>query len=95
MNFKSDLQQRMKCLSLILGIPVLAVVTSLPVLAEDGYSFEEEQACAGDAFRLCANMIPDIPKITACMEAKKDQLSPKCARMFQPGRDRGLNEGEQ
>lgn len=92
MDFTSDLQQRTKrlaqSLSLILGIPALTMLATAPAFSQEGYSIEEEEACAGDAFRLCANMIPDIPKITACMEAKKDQLSPKCARMFQPGRER-------
>jgi len=95
MHFKSDRQQRTKRLSLLLGLPAFMMVASVSTRAEDSYSFEEEQACAGDAFRLCSHMIPDIPKITACMEAKKDQLSPKCARMFAPGRDRGLGDHDQ
>ena len=34
--------------------------------------------CTGDAFRLCASEIPNIPKITACMVRNKSNLSPGC-----------------
>jgi len=37
-----------------------------------------QQACAPDAMRLCADVIPDIPKVTACMKAKYSQLSDAC-----------------
>jgi hypothetical protein len=79
-------------LRMILALPVLALLSVLPALGEESYSYEEQEACTTDAFRLCSDLIPDIPRITACMQAKKDQLSPKCAKMFAPGRDRHLNE---
>jgi hypothetical protein len=34
--------------------------------------------CTGDAFRLCSSEIPNIPKITACMIKKKNDLSAGC-----------------
>jgi len=34
--------------------------------------------CTGDAFRLCAAEIPDIPKITACMVKHCADLSAGC-----------------
>jgi hypothetical protein len=48
------------------------------------YTPEQEQACTGDAFRLCSSEIPDVGRVTACMVAKKDQLSPPCAAYFRP-----------
>jgi len=36
------------------------------------------QACTPDAMRLCSDVIPDVPKITACMTAKYSQLSDGC-----------------
>ncbi len=39
---------------------------------------EEQQACAPDAMRLCADAMPDMGKITACMTAKHAQLSQAC-----------------
>jgi len=39
---------------------------------------EEQQACTGDAMRLCADVMPDVAKITTCMSAKYSQLSEPC-----------------
>ncbi|HVX74774.1 MAG TPA: hypothetical protein VHB49_01515 [Bradyrhizobium sp.] len=50
--------------------------------ASDAYTFEEQQACSGDAFRLCSSEIPDVDRITACMIQKRDQLSPGCRVFF-------------
>jgi len=36
------------------------------------------QACTPDAMRLCNDTIPDVAKTTACMKAKRAQLSPEC-----------------
>jgi hypothetical protein len=43
---------------------------------------EQREACTPDAFRLCSNEIPDIPRVTACMEANKNNLSPGCRAVF-------------
>ena len=42
------------------------------------YTLEAQQMCTGDAFRLCSDEIPDIPKITACMFKHRADLSPGC-----------------
>jgi len=39
---------------------------------------EASQACAPDAMKLCSDFIPDVPKITKCMMAKRRQLSKEC-----------------
>ena len=38
----------------------------------------ERQACTPDAMRLCGDVIPDVPKVVACMRAKRAQLSQAC-----------------
>jgi len=81
-------------LQLFLALPVVSMLGSAPALSA-GYSYEEQEACTGDAFRLCSDYIPNIPRITACMQAKRDQLSPGCARMFEPGRERHMDDPEQ
>jgi hypothetical protein len=80
---------------LIIAGPFLSTLPIAPALGGDGYSFEEQEACTSDAFRLCSEFIPDIPRITKCMQAKQDQLSPRCAKMFAPDRDRHLNDPDQ
>jgi hypothetical protein len=43
---------------------------------------EQTAACKGDALRYCAADIPGEQKITACMKAHLQQLSPECKAMF-------------
>ena len=63
---------------------LLAVGLSVSVgpAAGQTYTPEQEQACTGDAFRLCSADIPDVNRVTACMVAKQDQLSPPCRVYF-------------
>jgi hypothetical protein len=41
-------------------------------------SADVQQACTPDAMRLCSDTIPDVARTTACMKAKRAQLSPEC-----------------
>jgi len=56
-------------------------VSLWPTLSR-AYTPEQEQACTGDAFRLCSSEIPDVDRVTACMVARKSQLSPGCRAFF-------------
>jgi hypothetical protein len=58
-----------------------ALSCALLPTAGHAYTPEEQQACQPDAFRLCGSEIPDVDRVTACMVAKKAQLSPQC-RVF-------------
>jgi hypothetical protein len=62
----------------------LAVALSYSLLPTAGHAYtqEEQQACQPDAFRLCSSEIPDVDRVTACMIARKSQLSPECRRFF-------------
>ena len=55
--------------------------SSLPASGQS-YTPEQEQACTSDAFRLCSSEIPNVERVTACMVAKKSQLSPPCRAQF-------------
>jgi len=61
-----------------------ALAASMWSSAGQAYTPEQEQACTGDAFRLCSAEIPDVARVTACMAAKKSQLSPGCRAQFRP-----------
>ena len=52
--------------------------------ASQAYTPEQEQACSGDAMRLCSAYIPDVDRITVCMVQNKSQLSPGCRVFFGP-----------
>jgi|GEM_PF-3347153 len=94
-----DTAQRPKMMAarlrLLVVLPAISMIGTAPAISQSNYSFEEEQACTSDAFRLCSEFIPDVSRITACMQAKQDQLSPRCAKMFVDGRDRHLNDADQ
>jgi hypothetical protein len=37
----------------------------------------------GDAMRLCASDIPNVERITACMERQRDSLNERCRAVFE------------
>ena len=65
-------------------IPATALSLLLFSATAHAYTPEQQQACTGDAFRLCSSEIPDINRVTACMVAKKSELSPPCRAQFGP-----------
>ncbi len=67
---------------LMLAMGLAAVL--LPTRGE-AYTADEQQACTGDAFRLCSADIPDVDRVTACMVRNKAQLSPPCRAFFRSG----------
>jgi hypothetical protein len=67
---------------------MFATMLSLSVLlgpvAARAYTADEQQACSGDAFRLCSAEIPDVERVTVCMVRNKSRLSPACRVYFRP-----------
>ena len=53
-------------------------VSALSPTSSFAFSAEAQRMCTGDAFRLCASEIPNIPAITACMIKNKANLSAGC-----------------
>lgn len=45
---------------------------------DDRGSYEEQQACTPDVFRLCSAYIPDVSNIINCLKDKKRSLSVAC-----------------
>ena len=69
-------------LALLLATALAAAVASGESHA---YTFEQQQACAPDAFRLCSSEIPDVERIKTCMIRNRSQLSPQCRAFFRAG----------
>ena len=61
-----------------IALALITSITALSSTASFAYSSEAQAQCTGDAFRLCSDEIPNIPKITACMFKKRAQLSTGC-----------------
>ena len=75
----------------LLGM-LLATAVSIALLpqAARAYTAEEQQACSGDAFRLCGPEIPDVDRVTACMVRRQSELSPGCRVFFRPEPEPGM-----
>ena len=78
--------QKLVAIAFVMAVVGLAMIT-VPVHAA-AVSPEDQQACQGDAFRLCDRAIPDEQRVRACMLANIRRLSPGCRRVFQRGRRR-------
>jgi hypothetical protein len=65
-------------------ILLLAMTLSASLLSTvtQAYTPEQQQACSGDAFRLCGPEIPDVDRVTVCMIRNRSQLSPGCRVYF-------------
>jgi len=48
------------------------------------YTMEQQNACMGDAFRLCGGEIPDVERVALCMVRRQTELSPGCRVYFRP-----------
>ena len=63
-------------------VAATALALGLLTTASFAYTQEQQQLCTGDAMRLCSSEIPDVDRVTACMIAKKSQLSEGCRAVF-------------
>ncbi|MBW7972442.1 hypothetical protein [Bradyrhizobium sp. BR 10289] len=46
-------------------------------------TMEQQMACTPDVWRLCSDQIPDVGRITACLQQNTPQLSSGCRAVFQ------------
>ena len=69
MYTRSDKIFALAALALALGFASPAAAQGTP---------QQQQACQGDAVRLCGEFIPDVAKIKACMSRKRAQVSAAC-----------------
>jgi hypothetical protein len=76
-----------------LALPVGALLLYCAGGAGAQTSPDVQQACTPDAMRLCSDTIPDVPKTTACMKAKRAQLSQECRVAMAGGRSSGSGGG--
>jgi hypothetical protein len=60
-----------------LGLALTVVASANSAFAYQGTA-EQRKACTPDVYRLCAGEIPNVGKITACLQRQKGNLSPAC-----------------
>jgi hypothetical protein len=67
-------------------LPVVLILAAgtMPGLAYDEEtggrrgSYEDQQACTPDVFRLCGSHIPNVSSIVNCLKSERRNLSPEC-----------------
>ncbi|SDT44207.1 hypothetical protein [Bradyrhizobium canariense] len=77
----------------LLFVTALSLTALWPAVSE-AYTPEQQQACSGDAFRLCSSEIPDVDRVTVCMIRNKEQLSPGCQAFFRSGPEPDVVQGD-
>jgi hypothetical protein len=70
--------------AMLLGLVLM--IDASPAAAQG--SPQQRAACENDAMRLCGQYVPDVDRITACMHARRSQLSPRCRAVFARKRGR-------
>jgi hypothetical protein len=65
---------------LIIILASIGAVT-LPALG-NAYTEEQQRLCNDDAMRLCSEYVPDVDRITACMQRQRAFLSRECKAVF-------------
>ena len=71
-----------------LCVMAAALLWATAAVAQDNRgSPEQRAACAPDAFRLCADYIPDPNKVEGCLRHRKSELSDPCRTIFEQAGD--------
>jgi hypothetical protein len=63
-------------------IASLGACLMLPAASRAFTQEDQRRLCTGDVFRLCSSEIPDVERITACMQRQRASLSEGCRRVF-------------
>jgi hypothetical protein len=66
-------------LGYVLGVTVCVMALPTPGSAQTA---AERAACTPDVFRLCAEEIPNVRRIIACMRVRRVRLSGHCRPIF-------------
>lgn len=69
-----------KLTKLVFACAALTLLAASPTYAAG--TPEQRRACREDAMRLCRQFVPDVKRITACMEKNVRKLSPLCRKQF-------------
>lgn len=77
-------RSRLSAAALVAAATLCSTVMTSPASAQG--TPQERRACRPDVMRLCRPEIPNVPRITACLIAKRTQLSAACAKVMFPSR---------
>jgi hypothetical protein len=74
----------------------LSLMWVLPAAAQrsDDAGMQNQNACQGDAQRLCNEFIPDRNKVASCLFKNKRQLSQACRTVISGGKEGSKSKGK-
>lgn len=69
---------------LAVSVSLVASAAMAATASKSAQSLEDRRqaACYGDVQRLCGKDVPDVAKVTACMEGKRKLVSAPCSAMW-------------
>ncbi len=68
----------LKTLCCALAAIIASSALAPAAFANRGYTQQQQQACQGDAIRLCGPVIPDHARIHSCLRHHRTHLSHAC-----------------
>jgi hypothetical protein len=74
---------RTERIALGVALAIGGIVAQSATAEEYRGTMEQQMACTPDVWRLCSDQIPDVSRITACLQANTPQLSSGCRAVFQ------------
>ena len=75
---------RTERIALGVALAIGGIVAQSAAFAEEYRgTMEQQMACTPDVWRLCSDQIPDVGRITACLQQNTPQLSSGCRAVFQ------------
>jgi hypothetical protein len=72
------------CRAVGLAAALFVMARVAPAAAQD----RAAELCTPDVMRLCSEFVPDVERITSCMQKKRRQLTPECSAVFKPPKRR-------
>ena len=70
---------------LLLALSLAVWASPAAAQRSDDAGMQNQNACQGDAQRLCNEFIPDRSKVASCLFKNKRQLSPACSSVISSG----------
>jgi hypothetical protein len=84
MGIEKDRDMRTERIALGVVLAIGGIVAPGAAFAEEYRgTLEQQMACTPDVWRLCSDQIPDVGRITACLQQNTPQLSSGCRAVFQ------------
>lgn len=73
---------RSTLLVLVFALGATAAMAATASKSAQSLEDRRQAACYNDVQRLCASAVPDVDKVTACMEGKRSLVSAPCSAMW-------------